>query len=91
MTCQSQAGAAPWLGVQKCNLAAVKASFSALQNCIKSAGGKTCLTDPVRYPSVLCGPGSGGGYTCKLDDLFACICNGGGQACLGDAKGLCTL
>ncbi len=35
--------------------------------------------------------GSGGGYTCKLDELFACICNGGGAACLGDGKALCQL
>jgi hypothetical protein len=91
VTCQSQAGAAPWLGGQKCNVAAVKASFGALHSCIQGGGGKSCLTDPARYPSVLCGPGSGGGYTCQLDDLFACICNGGGQACLAAAKTLCSL
>lgn len=89
--CQSQAGAAPWLGAQKCNRAGALANFDALRSCVLGGGGKTCLTDPVRYPSVLCGPGSGGGYTCKLDELFACICNGGGAACLGDGKALCQL
>ncbi len=90
-TCQSQAGAAPWLGNKKCNRAGALASFTALQTCVQGGGGKTCLTDPDRYPVTLCGAGSGGGYTCALDDLFACICNGGGQACFGDAKALCKL
>lgn len=89
--CQNQAGAAPWLGAQKCNRAAALNSFTALHSCVQGGGGKTCLTDPVRYPSMLCGQGSGGGYTCKLDELFACICNGGGEACFGDVKGLCKL
>lgn len=91
LTCQSQVGSAPWLGSQKCNRAGALENLLGLESCIKGGGGKTCLTDPKRYPSVLCGPGSGGGYTCKLDDLFSCLCSGGGQACFSDAKALCKL
>jgi len=74
--------------IAQCNNAALsqRETFVSLAQCLKSGGGRACLTGSrVKY----CGPESNGGFDCDVDATLRCICYGGGVSCMRPSKGLC--
>lgn len=76
--CTTQLGASA--GVQRCNRGGFVDAYESVNDCVKHGGGKACLTSASNGP--VCGDGSGGGYNCDVDAIFACLCYEGGLACL---------
>jgi hypothetical protein len=67
------------VGSTRCNHSGLVAKYETIEACVKSGGGGACFTAPQSGP--LCGASSGGGYTCNVDAMFACVCHDGGLEC----------
>jgi hypothetical protein len=64
------------LGHQTCNRAALVTDSASIARCLAGGGGRACLMEDGR-----CGPTSGGGFSCNIENAVDCLCNGGGVAC----------
>ncbi len=89
-SCERHAVEGPKLGSTKCNVAGLKNNYRAIAACIRSGGGKTCLTDTQRYGEPLCGNYPSFRKTCNIDRAFTCVCYQGGRACFDSAEGICN-
>jgi hypothetical protein len=68
-------------GSMRCNHGGLVRQYEAIEACVAAGGGGACFTSTSRYPYVLCGPSSGGGYLCDVDAMHVCLCSDGGLQC----------
>jgi hypothetical protein len=74
--CKAQLSRGSNYGNKRCHVASLVNNSKDILFCLKSQGGRACLTR-----ENMCGPSSGGAFDCNIENAIDCLCSNGGMSC----------